>query len=199
MSCCSRPNNRSCGWSNRWRRCCRFCRNRRCRRSWLRNWGRWSNRWRYWLRGYGRRCRCHRRSDHYRSGRSNDNGRWRWSNDSRLHARCFGGCFFRDLFRCGVFFSGDLSIGHITEMFAHPYGGVDIDGTRVGLLFCNTGFRQIIDDRLGLDLELARQFVDANLIRFCHCPPGLLLAPIVATVVTTIVRRFRCFGGIGGW
>jgi hypothetical protein len=136
----------------------------------------------------------HWRSNHNRSGRRNYNGRrGRRSNHRRLHARCFGGCFFRGLFRRCVFLSGDLSFGHIPEMFAHPYGGVDIDGTRVGLFLGNTGFRQIIDDCLGLDLEFARQFVDADLIRFCHCPPGLLLA----TIDATIVRRFRGLGGIG--
>ena len=196
MSCCSWPDNRFCRGCNYWRRCCRFCRGRRCHSNWLRNWCRWSNRRRNWLRRYGRRSRYHRRSDNNRSRRRNYNGRWRrGSNHRRLHARCFGGCFFRGLFRYGVFLSGDLSFGHIAEMFAHPYGGVDIDGTRVGLFLGNAGFRQIIDDRLGLDLELARQFVDADLIRFCHCPPGLLLATIVATAA--IVRRFRGLGGIG--
>jgi hypothetical protein len=81
----------------------------------------------------------------------------------------------------------DLSFGQIPEMFAHPYGGFDIDRTRVRLFLCNAGFRQIIDDRLGLDLEFARQLVDADLIRFCHCPPGLLLA----TVLANVFRRFR--------
>lgn len=37
--------------------------------------------------------------------------------------------------------------------------------TRMRLLFRDADFRQILDEHLGLDFELARQLIDANLSR----------------------------------
>ncbi len=47
----------------------------------------------------------------------------------------------------------------------------------------DAGFGQIVDDGLCLNLELASQFVDSDLIRIGHCPPGRLL-------VSVLVRNF---------
>lgn len=38
------------------------------------------------------------------------------------------------------------------------------------LFLGNAGLRQIVENRLGLYLEVARQLIDTNLIGFCHSP-----------------------------
>ncbi len=53
-------------------------------------------------------------------------------------------------------------------MLPHQFGLVEIERARVRLLFSDADFRQIVDQYLGLDLELSRQFVDANLIDVRH-------------------------------
>jgi len=60
-------------------------------------------------------------------------------------------------------------------MLAHLYSGFYIDRAGMRFLFSNAGFGQIVNDGLCLDLELASQFVDSDLIRLGHCPPGRLL------------------------
>jgi len=62
-------------------------------------------------------------------------------------------------------------------MLANLFGGFDFDGTRVRLFFRDAGVGQKVDDRFCLDLEFARELVDSDLIRICHCPPGKLLVP----------------------
>jgi hypothetical protein len=64
-------------------------------------------------------------------------------------------------------------------MLAHLYGGFHFDGTGVRLFLGDPGFRQIIDNRLGLYFEFASQFVDSDLIRIGHCPPGRLLVSVL--------------------
>jgi len=40
----------------------------------------------------------------------------------------------------------------------------------MGLLLGDAGLRQIVENGLGLYFKVARQFVNANLIGFCHSP-----------------------------
>jgi hypothetical protein len=49
-------------------------------------------------------------------------------------------------------------------MLPRQFGVLNIDRTRVSLPFFNTDLRQVVDQHLGLDLKLARQFVDTDLI-----------------------------------
>ena len=53
-------------------------------------------------------------------------------------------------------------------MFPDELSVLQIERTRVRLLFCDADFWQVVDQHLGFDLELSRQFVDANLIGFRH-------------------------------
>ncbi len=48
-------------------------------------------------------------------------------------------------------------------MLAGEFGVLDINRTRVGLLFFDADFGQVLDQDLGLDLEFPGQFIDANL------------------------------------
>jgi hypothetical protein len=60
-------------------------------------------------------------------------------------------------------------------VLADSYSGFNINGAGVRLFFSDAGFRQIIEDGLGLDLEVAGQFVDAYLIGVWHRPRGSFL------------------------
>lgn len=55
-------------------------------------------------------------------------------------------------------------------MFAHQLGMLQINRARVRLFFCDADFRQELDQDLSLDLQLPRQFIDADLIGICHSP-----------------------------
>jgi hypothetical protein len=50
-------------------------------------------------------------------------------------------------------------------MLSHKLGMVQVERARVSLLLGDTNFREVIDQDLGLDLELPGQLVDADLIR----------------------------------
>ena len=65
------------------------------------------------------------------------------------------------------------------KMLAHFYRGCDLDRTGMRLFLGDAGFGQIVNDGLCLDLELASQFVDSDLIRIGHCPPGRLLFSVL--------------------
>jgi hypothetical protein len=53
-------------------------------------------------------------------------------------------------------------------MFPNQLGVLHIERTRVRLFLRDADLRQVLDEHLGLDLEFPCQFVDANLIMFCH-------------------------------
>jgi hypothetical protein len=55
-------------------------------------------------------------------------------------------------------------------MLADKLGVIYIDGARVGLFLGDADLGQIVDEDLGLDFELSRQFVNSNLICVCHQP-----------------------------
>ena len=41
-------------------------------------------------------------------------------------------------------------------MFPREFSMLDVDGTRVSLLFLDTDLREVVDQHLGLDLEFPR-------------------------------------------
>lgn len=112
-------------------------------------------------------------------GRRNRCRRWCGRGCSGLHARCSGGCVFRGLIRYGFLFRLGFRFGEGVKMLAHFYSGFYIDRAGMRFFLGNAGLGQIINDGLGLDLELARQFVDSDLIRIGHCPPGRLLVSVL--------------------
>jgi hypothetical protein len=65
------------------------------------------------------------------------------------------------------------------KMLAHPDCGFHIDRAGMRFFLGNAGVGQIVDDGLCLDLEFASQFVDSDLIRIGHCPPGRLLFSVL--------------------
>jgi hypothetical protein len=56
-------------------------------------------------------------------------------------------------------------------MFSDLLRGGNIDGTGVRLLFFDADFRQVVDNRLGFDFQLASQFVNSYLGFVSH-PAG---------------------------
>ena len=73
-------------------------------------------------------------------------------------------------------------------MFPGQFGVLDVQGTRVRLLFLNADLGKVIDQHLGLDLEFPRQLVDTNLIDLGH--ELLFLLPC-------FFRRIFGFPGLG--
>ena len=55
-------------------------------------------------------------------------------------------------------------------MGANFFGGSKIDRTRVGLLLGDAGLGQIVENGLGLYFQVARQFVNADLVGVGHSP-----------------------------
>jgi hypothetical protein len=103
----------------------------------------------------------------------------RRSNHRGLHASRFGGCFFRCFIRYGFLFRRGFCFGERVKMFTHLYRGFYVDRAGMRFFLGNAGFGQIVNDGLCLDLELASQFVDSDLIRIGHCPPGRLLVSLL--------------------
>jgi hypothetical protein len=168
----------------------RLCRGRTWRgRNLLRLSG-WNSRglWNNWRRGRrrslcfdswsGRRNRLAWRGNH-RSGWTGNHGWRRRGRSGRcgLHARHSGSGFLRCFIRYCLLFRFRFRVGQRAKVFAHSYGGFYFNRTGMRFFLGNSGFRQIINDGLRLDLELASQFVDSDLIRIGHCPPGPLLVP----------------------
>jgi hypothetical protein len=91
-----------------------------------------------------------------------------------FQARCPGSGILCGLVRNGLLFLGGFRVGHSAKVFAHFDGCGYLDRTRVRLFLGNAGVGQIVNDGLRFDLELASQFVDSDLIRIGHCPPGPL-------------------------
>ena len=104
---------------------------------------------------------------------------WRRSHDGRLHASSSGGCVFRRLVRYRLLFCLRFCFGDCAKVLAHFYRGGHFNRAGMRFFLGNAGFGQIINDGLCLDLELASQFVDSDLVRICHCPPGRLLFSVL--------------------
>jgi hypothetical protein len=77
-----------------------------------------------------------------------------------------------------------IGFGDGTKMFAHFYRGGYFNGTGMRFFLGYASLGQIVNNRFCLDLELASQFINTNLIRICHCPPGRLL------LLAILVRNF---------
>jgi len=80
----------------------------------------------------------------------------------RSQGSSFGRCRPRYLFG----FHGSLGCREITEMLAREFGMLNIERTRVRLLFGHADFREKIDQDFGLDLQFPCQLVDSDLMRF---------------------------------
>jgi hypothetical protein len=120
-----------------------------------------------------------------RSGwRRNHRRRRRRSYHSGLHASSSGGRLFRSLVRYCLLFGLCFRVGDRTKVLAHPYSGFYLNRAGMRFFLGNSGLGQIVNDGFCLDLELTSQFVDSDLIRICHCPPGRLLFAL-------LVRNFR--------
>jgi hypothetical protein len=103
----------------------------------------------------------------------------RSSNRGGLHASRSGGCIFRRFIRYCLLFGLCLCFGDCAKVLAHLYRGFYLDRAGMRLFLGNAGFGQIVNDGLCLDLELASQFVDSDLVRIGHCPPGRLLFSVL--------------------
>ena len=110
--------------------------------------------------------------------------RWRWRGRScQLEPSGLRSGFLRGLFcldlgflrRLGGGFGGSFRGGQIPKMLAHFLGQRHINRAGMGFFLRDAGFRQIVDDRLGLDFQLSGQLVDANLVLVCHWPRRLFL------------------------
>jgi len=67
---------------------------------------------------------------------------------------------------CG--FGGSFSRSELLEMLAHQFSVLDVDRARVRLFLCDADLGQIINQHLGLDFQLAGQFINSDLICFSH-------------------------------
>lgn len=185
-----------CGRSSCWRR-----RNRLTHRRLGNNWTRCGNNLRG-LRGWNdhRLWNCHYRrrsgyglrfhgarsrrsgADWFSNNRNQEwgyHGRRRWSCHSRLHARGSGRRIFRRLIRYRLVLGLRLGLSDRAKMLAHLYRGFHFNRTGMRFLLGDSSFGQIVNDGLCLNLEFASQFVDSDLIRIGHCPPGPLLFPVL--------------------
>ena len=127
-------------------------------------------------------CRRSGRPARHRNNRSRgcrNRGRRRSSYHGRLHPRRSGGRIFRCLFRYGLLFGLCLCISEGAKVFAHLDCGRYLNRAGMRFFLGDAGFGQIVDDGLCLDLELASQFVDSDLVRIGHCPPGRLLFSVL--------------------
>ncbi len=130
----------------------------------------------------------------FRGSRSPSGNGFPWGRDSRTRGRCgsrwfrchgrsrtrprrLDGSFLRGFLggRCRAF-GRSFSIRYFMEVFANLFCGIELNRARVSLLLGDPGLGQIVNDGLGLDLEFAGQFVDANLIGFAHSPRKLRFA-----------------------
>jgi len=77
---------------------------------------------------------------------------------------CLCGGFFRGAFsfRCG------FGVSYSLQMPLYLFGDICRNGARVGLLLGYAKPRQEINDGFRLDLQLAREFIDANLGCVAH-------------------------------
>ena len=135
-----------------------------------------SRRYRLGLNGAWRRRRRPARHGHHGRGWRRDHlGGRRRSCRSGLQARRTGGRFLCRFIRNRLLFGCYFGVGQRAKMIAHSYRGLYFNRARMGLFLGNAGLGQIVNDGLCLDLELASQFVNSDLVRICHCPPGRLL------------------------
>jgi len=79
-----------------------------------------------------------------------------------------GGSFRGRFFRGAFGFGGGFGVGDALQMPLHLLGDIGGNRTRVGLLFGYAKTRQQVNDGFRLDLELAREFINADLGCVAH-------------------------------
>lgn len=91
----------------------------------------------------------------HRGRRSNGRGRLRWRRDwpGRLGLDCYFGRLCRR-----------FRVRKLAKMFSGQLGMLDIERAGMCLFLRDADLREKIDQHLGLDLKLSRQFVDTDLI-----------------------------------
>jgi hypothetical protein len=92
-----------------------------------------------------------------------------WSGGGRAgfcgRALCGLGGFLRLFFSGGFcFFGGGFCARKILKMFSDFFRSGNVYRAGMSLFLCDAGFRQIVNDGLGLDFKIAGQFIDADLI-----------------------------------
>jgi hypothetical protein len=92
----------------------------------------------------------------------------RHRNRRRPHSRGFRRRILRFFFRLSRSFRQGFRFGSALNLLTHFLRDVHRNRTRVRLFFRNAVAGQKINDRLGLDLQLAGQLVDSDLICVCH-------------------------------
>jgi hypothetical protein len=86
----------------------------------------------------------------------------------RPHSRSLGRHILRFFFRLGRRFRLRFRFRDALNLLAHFLRNVHRNRTRVRLLFRDAEAGQKINDRLGLDLQLASQLVDSDLVCVAH-------------------------------
>jgi hypothetical protein len=66
------------------------------------------------------------------------------------------------------FLGGDLCNSEIVEVLPHLFGGGNVNCTREIFFLCDSGLRQIFDNRYDIDPKFASQLVNADLIRLAR-------------------------------
>ncbi len=97
-------------------------------------------------------------------------GNWRWGrrNYGRPAASRLSRRFFSLRFGLGAGFCSFFRVGRALQFLANFYRDIFRDRTRVRLLFRDAVARQKIDDRFGLNFQLAGQFIYTNLVCFAQ-------------------------------
>jgi len=98
-------------------------------------------------------------------GRGSDGRRW-------PEPRGFRSCFPGYLVCFSLGFSSGFLVRQFSKMRPDYFGRGHINGARMGLLFGNPRFGQIVNNRFGLYLEVAGELIDADLIWFRHYSVG---------------------------
>jgi hypothetical protein len=78
-------------------------------------------------------------------------------------------------------------------MFPDEVRVLQIERTRVRLLFRDADFGQVVDQDLGLDLEFTRQLINADLIWICHSPLSLRTLIVLFHQVRKLLFRIPFF------
>ena len=77
-------------------------------------------------------------------------------------------CFGRGFFGGAFGFRGAFGVGYALEVLLNFFGDIGGNGAGVRFLFGNAESGQKVNDGFGLDLEFAREFIDADLICVAH-------------------------------
>ena len=86
----------------------------------------------------------------------------------RTHPRRFCCRVLRVFFRLGLGFRRCFRVRYALNMFAYFLRDILGNGARVRLLFCDAVARQQVNDGLRLDLQLARQLINSDLVYVSH-------------------------------